>query len=338
MSVPQAQLAPQMIYFDILLWSVGFSLLRASLSGFFSGIGRTGVVMLSSITALVLNTVLNYVLIFGKCGFPAMGIQGAAIATLVSGFLGLVILLVAFFRHKIRTEFSFSKAFHFDAAIFRKLLYFGSPAGLELFLNILAFNLVVMIFHSRGDVAATAATIMFNWDLVSFVPLIGLEIAVTSLVGRAMGAGRPDDAHSSVISGLKVGAFYSFWILAAFLFLPGVLVGMFHPVVPQDVFSQAEPIAIFMVRIAAIYVLIEAIYVVLIGALRGAGDTYWAMAISVGLHWMLVGATWLALRTFSLSVELAWTCVVVLFFLSAGVLYWRYQGGAWRSIRVVEQE
>ena len=74
----------------------------------------------------------------------------------------------------------------------RKLLRFGYPA-VELFLNLLAFTSMILLFHSHGLATATAVTIVFNWDMVSFVPLLGIQIGVVSLVERYMGgAGRPD--------------------------------------------------------------------------------------------------------------------------------------------------
>lgn len=66
----------------------------------------------------------------------------------------------------------------------KKLLYYGSPAGFEMLLNFIAFFFMIALFQSKGDVESTATTIMFNWDLVSFIPLIGIETSVTSLVGR----------------------------------------------------------------------------------------------------------------------------------------------------------
>jgi MATE family multidrug resistance protein len=86
----------------------------------------------------------------------------------------------------------------------KKLLYFGYPAGLEMFLNFLAFNMMVFLFHSQGGVVATASSIMFSWDLISFIPLLGIEIAVTSLVGRYIGAGKVDIAHRSAMSELRL--------------------------------------------------------------------------------------------------------------------------------------
>ena len=67
------------------------------------------------------------------------------------------------------------------------LCRFGYPAGAEMFLNLLAFNGIVLTFHSHGPATATAVTVMFNWSMVSFVPLIGVQIGVMSLMGRYIG-------------------------------------------------------------------------------------------------------------------------------------------------------
>ena len=89
--------------------------------------------------------------------------------------MATIMLFTAYLVHKNNVEFSVSKSFRFSAEIMKKLLYFGSPAGLEIFLNFIAFFFMVAVFQAQVDSASTATTIMFNWDLVSFIPLIGIE-------------------------------------------------------------------------------------------------------------------------------------------------------------------
>src|SRR5207248_7378215 len=113
---------------------------------------------------------------------------------------------------------------------------------------------------------------------------------VTSLVGRYMGAGKPDIAHRATMSGLRLAWFYGFFTLIAFSCFPGPLVSIFRPGHGGESFSEAYGMAVFMLRLASIYVLADATNLVFSGALRGAGDTFWAMTISVGLHWVLVAA------------------------------------------------
>jgi MATE family multidrug resistance protein len=275
-------------------------------------------------------------LIFGKFGFPAWGIAGAALGTIMGGAVGGGVLAAAYFRERNRREFGVGSSFRFDKPIMGKLLSFGSPAGWEMLLNLVAFNVLVMMFHSHSPVTATAATVMFNWDLVSFVPLVGIEIGVTSLVGRYMGARQPDIAHRAVMSGFKMGLVFSAVILILFVGFPRMLVMMFQPAGDDALFAAAVPLALFMLRLASLYVLVEAVLIVFIGALRGAGDTHWAMRISVALHWLMVLVLYVILRVLHLSPEAGWASIVVIFMVFSGVVYLRYHSGAWRKIRVVE--
>ena len=282
-AVPASQMEFQVQYLHILALGSVFMIMRHSLGCYFTGIGRTGIVMRATILAMVVNVILDYILIFGKLGFPALGVRGAAMATVSGAFSAVVVLLFCYFRRENREEFSIAGSFHFNWPIMKKLLYFGYPAGVELFLNFLAFAIMVSMFHSGGDVVATASTVMFNWDLVSFIPLLGIEIAVTSLVGRYMGARRPDVAHHAAISGIKTGIFYSITILVLFVTVPEFLVRIFSPDSFSSIFEEAVPVAVHMVRIASFYVLAEAVMVAVVGALRGAGDTHFTMVAFSGI-------------------------------------------------------
>ena len=335
MNLPAEQLAQQRIYFNILLYGAILVLLRTCLSSFFSGIGRTRVVMFSAMTAMAVNIVANYGLIFGKFGLPALGLRGAAYGTLLGSFCGLLVLLTNYLGRENRHEFDVLKALRFDREVMVKLLRYGAPAGVEMFLNLLAFTSMIMIFHGHGSVTAAAVTIVFNWDLVAFVPLLGIQIGVVSLVGRYMGAGRPDIAERSTSSGLKMACSYSLVILVLFVSLPGGLVAIFEPSQADIIFNQASPLATSMLRLAAFYVLADAVIVVFSGALRGAGDTFWAMCASVTLHWLLVPLLALFLNMLALPPMAAWLAIIAFILIFSGIFYLRYRGGKWKTLAVV---
>lgn len=336
--ISAGQLTSQKMYFGILIYASIVGLLRTSLSSFFSGIGKTRMVMVAAAVSMVANMGLNYVLIFGKFGAPALGIRGAAYGTILGGLLGLSVLAAAYLWPSIRREYRVLQSLYFDREAMGKLLWFGYPAGVEMFLNVLAFTGMVLAFHAHGPVTATATTIMFNWDMVSFVPLIGIQIGVMSLVGRYMGAGDPDTAHRAAMSGIKTGWVYSSVILVLFACFPEALVSVFQPVDADPIFEQAIPTAVFMIRLASLYVMIEAIVIVFSGTLRGAGDTFWAMCISVTLHWLLLPILIVMLHVLGMSPELGWTAIVLTFLCFSYVFYLRYKSGRWREIRVVQSE
>lgn len=336
MNIPENQMGFQTEYLNIMVLGSIFGMLRYTLGCYFTGIGKTSIVMVATLVAMSVNVLLDYILVFGKMGAPAMGIQGAAIATIAGGFAAMAILVVAYMQHNNRTEFEVMKSLRYNKAIMKKLIYYGTPAGAEMFFNFLAFVTMVALFQSEGAIVSTATTIMFNWDLVSFIPLLGIEIAVTSLVGRYMGAGRPIIAKHAAISGIKTGIFYSIVILALFILIPEILVRVFHPEKPSQVFEDAVPIAVRMVQIASLYVLAEAVIVALIGALRGAGDTHFTMIASVAAHWLLVPLLYLSLKVLHFSVPFSWLLLVIFFLLFCVVLVMRFTSGKWMKIRVIE--
>jgi len=151
-----------------------------------------------------------------------------------------------------------------------------------------------------------------------------------------MGSGHPEKAHHSVMSGLKLGMIYSALIFIFFMGVPGALVNIFSPSAENAVFSSAVPTAVFMIRLASIYVLVEAMLCIFIGALRGAGDTLWAMRMSVALHWLMVVVLVLLLRILHLSAEAGWTAMVSFFLVFSGVVFMRYREGKWKNMRIVE--
>jgi MATE family multidrug resistance protein len=334
--IPPAQLEPQKIYFNLLLYGCILRLLYNSLSCFFSGIGRTRIIMVSAMVSMVVNVVLNYILIYGHLGMPAMGIRGAAYGTIIGAFCGLVVLAVSYFSRNIRQEYNVMHSFHFDRDVMKRLLHYGYPAGIELFLNLLAFDLIVLVFHSTGLVTAAAITIVFNWDMVSFLPLLGVNIGVTSLVGRYMGAGSPDTAHRAALSGLKLALVYSFGILLTFALMPEFLVNLFRPHEGDSLFGEVFPLAVFMVRLAAVYVMADAVLLVFSGALRGAGDTFWAMRTSVLLHWLMLGILVMLLKVWAVSASTAWAVMCGIFMLFTLTFYLRYRGGKWRTLQIIE--
>jgi MATE family multidrug resistance protein len=336
MNLSQTQIGFQIQYLNILVWGALFSMLRQTMGCFFAGIGKSKIVMTASMTAMVVNVLLGYVLIFGKLGLPAMGVQGAALATVCSGATALTILLIAYFQSENRRRFDIAHSFRFQPAIMKKLIKYGSPAGLELFLNFLAFFLMTAMYQSQGQAEATAVTIMFNYDLVSFIPLLGIEIAVTSLAGRYMGAGRPQAAHRSALSAIRTGMVYSVVILMLFLFIPETLVRVFHPHVFSPYFETAVPIAVNMIRIASLYVLAQAVMVSLIGTLRGAGDTFYTMLVSVGANWAFIPLLYLCLYVFHTSVPFAWFIIVVVYLIFCLVIYRRFRTEKWKTLQIIK--
>jgi MATE family multidrug resistance protein len=151
-----------------------------------------------------------------------------------------------------------------------------------------------------------------------------------------MGARDPDTAHRATLSGLKMALVYTTFTLALFSLFPHSLVEVFRSRQDAAAFVQVRPLAVFMVRLVALYVMADAIGIVFGGALRGAGDTFRTMLLSVSGHWVLALAGLLLVRVFHAPPRVTWVVVVVLVMSLGVVLYLRYRTGHWRRIRVVD--
>ncbi|MBO7412996.1 MAG: MATE family efflux transporter [Fibrobacter sp.] len=336
-NLPADQLEYQKTYFNILMFGGVITLVRNVAPCFFSGIGETKIVMHAAFVGMVVNIACNFVLIFGFGPIPAMGVAGAAYGTLIGNVVSTVILFAKFFAKSCNSRFNTRHSFAFSWPLTRELLQKGIPSGVEMFLNMSAFQSLILMFHALGPEAATASSIMFNWDMVAYVPLMGLEVASTSLVGRYVGAKAGAAANRSTYSGLKLGWGYSLLIGVLFIFLPGILTDIFRPDVAEAsasaiaIFESARPMSIFMLRFATIYIFVEVLLVVYAGALRGAGDTLWVMFACAIMNWIVAGALYVTAYIFHLPAHYAWIAVVAVYG-TAPVIFWlRWKGGKWRK-------
>jgi len=323
------------LYFQTLIFGSIFLILRNALAGFFLGIGRTTVVMLANLAGMLVNIPINYVLIFGKLGFPELGLKGAAIGTIAGNATIFAILIVFYLRGVNREQFKTHRSLQFRPEIMKKLLRFGVPAGFEMLLSVTAFNLFVQFMHSYGTVVAAAVTIAFNWDIVAFIPMLGMSYATTALVGQNIGAGDREEARRSTYVALRVAWVYSGTMVLLFVFATRYLVGAFASGFGANA-EQITSLAVVMVRLAAVYTLADSAQLVFTGALRGAGDTRWVMRMSIGLHWIFSGIAIFLIRSIQADPVAVWL-VFITFVVGLGlVMFLRFRGGKWREIELIE--
>ncbi|TVQ24395.1 MAG: MATE family efflux transporter [Spirochaetaceae bacterium] len=328
-----AQVPLETTYAQWLISGSVILLMRNALTGFFLGIGRTRIVMIANIAAAFVNIPLNYVLIFGAFGLPALGMTGAAIGTLGGGLTALLILAIGYLSRRVDEAYQTRSARSFDRALFGRLIRFGGPAGIEIFLNVLAFNLFVQLMHGYGSDVAAAITIAFNWDIVSFIPMLGLGVATTAVVGQYMGANDIDGARRTTLLSLRIGWAYTGAMMVLFLVATGPLVRVFSG--GFDDAASVEPLARVMLRLAGLYVMADSTQLVFAGALRGAGDTAWVMRMSAILHWVFAAIVIVLIRVVVASPIVVWVVFIVFVITLGAAMVLRFRTGAWQQMRVI---
>lgn len=316
-------------YYTILMFCSVTILIKVCLSTFFSGIGRTRVVMICDVLGILLNIPLSWCLIFGKAGLPTLGIAGAAYGTVISTVFTIVIYLLFYLAKENRELFKINSSFVFDRGITGRYLRLGFPSGLEMFLNVAAFNLFLLMFQSYGIVEAASATIVFNWDILSFVPLLGLNIAVMSMIGRFVGAGDMHKANEVTTAGYILGIGYSLFLALNFLVFRDVLVEIF--IFYEEDADAIRSLSRYMMVGLSCYVLCEGMLQVATGVLRGAGDTRWVMWASTSMHWAMLVIQFLIIKVFAFGPRFSWIGFVIMILGLASVFIYRLGSNRWRD-------
>lgn len=332
----QVPLARQ--YYTILTAATLLIFLRMGFDDFFAGTSKTAVIMVANLTAMFVNIGANYVLIFGKFGFPALGIRGAAFGTALGAFVSVGIVAARYFSPGNRRDYFTPGMWKPDRKILGTLIRYGTPAGVEFMLNVAAFHFVVHMMHSYGPETAASVTIAFSWDLMAFIPLIGLRIATMSLVGQRVGAKDIPGAYRATYASIFTAVAYTGTLAVLFLTIPEVLAGVFADPTAVESYRRVLPDAANMLMIASVYLLSDASFLVFGGALRGAGDTAWAMRASVLVHWIMAGIVFLLVKVVEAPPLVTWAAFSIMV-TGLGLLFLlRFRSGRWESFQLLAPE
>lgn len=327
----------EIIYFQVLCLGATPAIASSALSGFFSGRGKSWPIMWINILATIVNIILDYLLIFGKFGFPEMGIKGAAIATVISTCFSFSILLFLISRPIHEQRYRTLKGWVFDRSLFSRLMYFGFPSGVQFFLSMVGFTAFVLLIGRLGVVQLVATNIAFNINTLAFMPMMGFGIAISVLVGQYLGKNRPDLAERSVYSSFHLTFFYMASMATAYLLIPSIFVEPFASQADPVSFIPIREIAITLLRFVAVYSLFDTLNVVFAAAIKGAGDTRFVMfVIAITSSIFLVVPTYIALVLFRAGIYAGWTIASIYVSMLGFIFLFRFLRGKWKSMRVIE--
>jgi len=327
------------VYFRVLCLGSGIHIVGMSLSSFYSGRGATRPVMIIYIIGMLLNVPLDYALINGAWIFPELGILGAGLATVFSWTVVTALFAFIVFTRDNDRVFKVLKNYHFNLDLFRRLLRFGVPGGLQFSLDVFAFLFFVFMVGRIGKAELAVTNIAISLDSVSFRPLMGFALGTSTLVGQALGRNRPDQALAAAKATMVIVAGYISVLILLFLFVPQPLLDLFRPrdISPEG-FAVIKGMGVVVLRFVAAYLLLDGLYMISTAVLKGAGDTKFIMwCIGLLSFFGMVMPLYVGMEVFGLGLNFAWTCMVLFLFLLASITFGRFRRGKWKSMRVIEQ-
>ena len=328
--------AEEVRYFRVLCLGAFPAALGAALTGMLSGLGRTPPVLWVTLLGTILNILFDWLFIFGHLGLPRMGIAGAGWATVLASVLQTIACAALVLRRPYRVRHRMLD-WRPDARLLRALVRFGLPNGVQLFVDMAGFTVFLLLIGRLGRDVLAATSLAFNINTLAFMPMIGLGITVSVIVGQALGRNDPAAARAGVRSALELSLVYMVVVAALFVLVPGLFLAPFRAQADPRSFHSIAALASVLLRFVAAYTLFDALNIVFSSALKGAGDTRFVMAmIAVLSVTVLIVPSVLAVGWLHASVYACWTIASVYVAALGVAFYLRYRAGGWAAMRVIE--
>ncbi len=324
-------------YYNAVAFSALPTALVAAASGFFTGLGQTRKVIGINFVGLVLNVVLDYVLIFGNFGFPALGVAGAgyatALATYGAAFFGLYLV----FQRKNEMDFAVFSDWRINGALLKQFLKFGFPSGLQWAFEGMAFTvfLIIMGHLPQGEAALAASSIGVTVMMMSVLPSMGIAQAVMTLVGQHLGEKKPNEAEVATWDGVKIASIYMAIMAISFWAIPDFYLSWFKNEGNPELWAHTSAMAVIVLRVVAVFTVLDSIYLNISFALKGAGDTRFVSMVALILPWPIMVLPAFLVREMAQALALSWSFAALYSFAVVTVLVLRFRGGKWKAMSVI---
>ena len=312
-------------YLFITFLGIPFNGMNFCFRGFWNGINRQKVYMYTLFIIHGINIVLNYLLIFGKFGFPELGVTGAALATMISLAAGTIIYSLISFK-SLKNHGFFQKV---PTTVFKSLCKLSVANATQSFLYALSYNIIYKIIAQLGTDELAAAGIIIHFALVCYLPAMAFGLVATSLVGQSIGEKNFNGARewAKDISRLSV-------IILGIASLPLIII----PKTLLEIFIR-EPetvqVAVNAVRILGLSIFIEAQALTMMHSLLGAGASKKVMYISILMQWgVYIPLGWVLGIYSGFGLNGVWTANLATQTLMAVVYTSLWKKGSWEKITI----
>ena len=324
-------------YFRIMIYFLPINALTMCINAAQRGIGNTRITMVANLAANVVNVFFDILLIYGKLGFPKMGVAGDAWASGIGFCVGLFISVYGLVSRKhgdrfLRLSFKDNWRLHWQTV--RSLFVLGGNSVLEQVAQRLGVFIYAAVIANLGTVAFAAHQVATQFSLFTFNFGNGLAAASTSLVGQSLGEKRPDLAIIYGKCSQRIALIMSIVIAAAVIILRVPLVGIFLNS-NDSANLMSFNMAVNLMFMVALFQLPQTSSVVISGCLRGAGDNlYVAVVMIICVAILRPALSLLAVNVFGLGIIGAWGASVIDMFLRLVLAYRRFSGTKWHNIKV----
>jgi MATE family multidrug resistance protein len=303
---------------------------------FYSGRGKTRIVMYVDFLLAGTNIALDPCLIFGLGPFPRLGIVGAGLSTVIAYTVAVIAYVVLSFRHRDSIEYRFWEHVGLDRELLGRLLRYGLPTGLQMAAEISAFTVFLVLVGRLGTEELAATNLAFNVNMLSFVPMIGMATAVMTLVGKRIGERRPQLAARTVWLAAGITAAYMLFFAVMFVLFPKIMLRPFTGGNATAELAGIQHTVIVLLRFTAVYTFFDGMALVFAFAIRGAGDTRFPFYYTLVSAWLvMVLPTWVIVKTGHGGLNACWLACSAYICLLGTACFLRFLHGKWKTMSII---
>lgn len=319
-------------YIAILLLGTGFVFVNLTAGGIIRAEGNMIVPMYALICGTVLNIILDPVLIYGLAGLPHLGVRGAALATVVSQVTVMTIVLLYLLLGRTRTRIHL-RHMHLRARPVRQILHVGFPATVMQLMIAFGVFLWNVLAAGVSDEAVAALGLGFRLNSIAFVPALGMNVAIVTIVGQNVGAAKFQRVREVVSTGIFMVYVYMAIVAIVLSLRPEFWISLFTS--DWEVIRQG---GMFLRIVTPTYIFL-AITVVMSGAFQGAGDAVPPMVImSLRMALVAVPLAWVLMSVLGMGSTGLWIGIAVSNVFSATASYLWFIRGTWQRGHHVVRE
>ena len=312
---------------------IPFFLISVSYRGFFFGISKTKIFMISGVVTNLLNIIFNYILIYGEFGFPRMGLAGAGLGSTFATVFDPMFYLFIMLLPSYRKRFQNFKNLKIDKNIISAIFKISLPVSFQNVFILIGFLSFIAIIGLIGTVEQAATQAIISTLFISFLPCFGFGIAVQTLVGNNLGAGKYNLAKIYGFETAKVATVYTAILAVIFILIPQYVLLIVTN--NQSIIEMAKP----ALRIAGFTQLFYGVGIVLANGLQAAGRTMYVMKGEVIANLLIfVPLSYFLGVYLGLGFTWAWLALPVYIIAYTTMMYIKFNSGNWFTKIPIEKK
>lgn len=316
-------------YFRVVGYGFIFNALAMSIASVLRGAGDTRTPMTVNLWANAINITFNWILIWGKFGFPRWGVFGAGVATVFSRAVAAVAFLVIILKGEKKVRLDFSNGYKPDFGILRRVYNVGFSAALEQLVLRTGQVMFAKVVSSLGTVVFAAHQVGMNILSLTFMPGMAFATAATTLVGQYLGANQPDDAEKCANTARRIGMSIAVLMGLVFLFFGKYITALYS----DDM--EVVVVAASVLQVYALAQPFQSTQFILAGGLRGAGDTRYPLYSTAAGMWIgRVLAGWFFAHVMNMGLLGAWLGMTLDQIVRGVLIQLRFRTGRWKLLKV----